>query len=239
MSLERLLAREIGDGSGRNWERLVYPIWLAFGREEGHLWEFFPALFESELVNEPRARIEGAFVASAIGDHARAAALLPLSTRPRSPRDLYDQAGLLALLSRVVDLRAEAFDPLPGDHGVWLAHPIAAWAASPGNGAALAAILDGHPWDADHAYVVARKPVWSGNEDLSAWLRHGVFEHRSRTRLGRLAELENLRLFAVALGDDEAAADLGAMVDRHRRALLRREILVPLAILEEISMLTR
>ncbi|APR77373.1 Hypothetical protein A7982_02720 [Minicystis rosea] len=48
-------------------------------------------------------------------------------------------------------------------------------------------------------------------------------------------ELENLRLAAVALGDAEAAAEHGAMVARHRAAIVRREVLVPLAILEDIA----
>jgi hypothetical protein len=73
--------------------------------------------------------------------------------------------------------------------------------------------------------------------DLGAWLRYGAFEHRSRTRLGRAAELENLRLLAVAHRDVSAAEQLGAIVARHREALTRRETLVPLAVLEEIVLM--
>jgi len=230
MSLERLLAREAGDRSGRNWERLLYPVWLAFGREEGHVWEFLPSLFEPEaaLAAEPYARAEAAFAASALGDHARATALLPTSPTEGS---LYASDRDHDLLSQVVERRGRAVDPMPGEHGVWLAHPISAWATSGKDGRSLARVLDQTPLDADHAYVVAGA-VESGREELLVWLRHGAFEHRSKTRMGRLSDLENLRLFAVALGDAGMEEELGAIVARHRRALLRREILVPLAALE-------
>jgi hypothetical protein len=223
MGIARLLAREIDTAPRYMDARLVYPVWLAFGREEGQLWSFFPGLFlrDDALQDDQQARTEAAFAASAIGDHARAQAIVA--------------AGALSDETEVIERRSRAADPMPDAHGVWLAQPIAAWLrASAGDGEALAAVLDANPADADHTYAVAGG-VKTGREALSAWLRYGVFEHRSHTRLGRLAELEDLRLAAVALGDTEAAADLGAMVERHRHAILRREILVPLAILEEIA----
>jgi hypothetical protein len=99
----------------------------------------------------------------------------------------------------------------------------------------LAYGLDVHPRDGDQAYVVADR-VARGREELSAWLRFGTFTHTARSHLGRLAELENLRLLAVAIHDDEAARELGAMVQGQRRGFMRREVLVPLAILEEMRM---
>jgi hypothetical protein len=241
MSIERLLAHEIGDIGGRDWARLVYPVWLAYGREEGHLWEFMPAHFEREDALRPggRARIEAAYVASALGDHAQAVAL---HVRETDGGASLDTAGSDALhLAQVIEGRAGVTDPLPDSQGVWLALPLIQWLqrggmvpSPPPTPPLLADVLDEAPADADQAYLVANQAEPRDLPGLRAWFRYGVVEHRSRTRLGRLGELENLRLLAAAVGDTDAAAELGAIVARHRAALTNRAILVPLAILEEI-----
>jgi hypothetical protein len=240
-ALARFLAREAGQG-GREPDELVYPVWLALGREERHLWGFFPALFESDEHLEGQARTDAAFMASALGDHARATRLLPAAEGTFSldqPREMD------ALLSQTIAWRANRRESgaLPFAASPWLARPLQAWLnreASP-YGADLDTVLDRAPSDADQAYVVghAARLFGPGGEhwDLGAWLRYGAFEHQSRTRLGRAAELENLHLLAIAHRDVSAAEQLGAIVARHREALLRRETLVPLAVLEEIVMM--
>jgi hypothetical protein len=107
-----------------------------------------------------------------------------------------------------------------------------AWRADhDGDGAALAKTLDEHPEEADHAYLMADL-VTRGREELFAWLRWGPRATRARTLVGLAAELENRRIFAQAIGDHEAEAELAAIVARHREALLRRDIAVPLGVLE-------
>ena len=51
-----------------------------------------------------------------------------------------------------------------------------------------------------------------------------------------VAELENRRLFAAALGDAGTVPELEAMLARHRAALLQREIVVPVALLEALAL---
>jgi hypothetical protein len=102
------------------------------------------------------------------------------------------------------------------------------------DGVALGALLDAEPRDADHAYIVVSS-ARSGQDELRSWLRNGAYGSRSRTRLGRLVELENLRLAAAALDDREAEAEIRGMVERRRRACFRRATLAPLAMLEEVA----
>ncbi len=181
---------------------------------------------DPRAAREPRPeREEAAFVAAGIGDDSLASELdasFSLAGRLRAGR---------------VPLPRELYGAPAG----WLADPLQAWLDGPEglagnrrNGAALADTLDRNPADGDQAYLVAGLADAATRGELSRWLRYGGFEHRNRTRLGRLAELEMLRLFAVAIHDDEQAAYLEAIVARHRRAVLHREILVPLAILEDM-----
>jgi hypothetical protein len=234
MSLERLLARENGDATGRNWDRHVDPRWLVFGREEGHLWEFFPALLMSDraLSNEPHARAEAAYAASAIGDHTRAVAL----AEHLMDGSAFQLPHLVSMLGPVVDRRSRGASPVDDDHVTWLPSHLGLFLSGESDdGSLLAFALDLHPFDADQAYIIGNR-VRRGRGEVSAWLRAGALPHRYKTRLGRLAELEDVRLLAVAVGDREAAEDLGAMVEGQRRGFLRREALVPLAILEEMML---
>src|SRR5262249_9580272 len=106
-----------------------------------------------------------------------------------------------------------------------------------GGGVELSGRLDREPDVVDQVhYVDILETMGGSEEELKRWVAWGPRVHRSVTWIGMVADLENRRLFAAALKDDEDRATRAAILARHRAALLRRDIVVPVALLEALAL---
>lgn len=235
-------APEMGKWRERYFSPEVHPKWLIFGREEAHLLQLVPALFLTPELRETPAvahafdfqqAAEAAFVASATGNHANA--LLWIGRGRSSPRS-DDGSGTESWLRHVIRQRGSAGPFAQDVNDTWLASPSRRWnAKSAGDDGTLAEELDQAPFEADQAYLIAHQ-LNGRSQALFEWLRWGPRVHRSATLIGLTAELENRRLFALSIGDEEMAVVLGAIVGRHRAALERRALAVPLAVIEAVRL---
>lgn len=110
-----------------------------------------------------------------------------------------------------------------------------AWAlAAAGDGEGLARWL-GRPWSQPGTFLRLGAPLLrAGREDVARWVRWGHRPVVGFHPTEDVIHLANLAAAAEALAPGDLGASLRARADRFRKAILRRETAVPLAVVERL-----